>query len=387
MRLLAIIIKFIVIIFRKLYLRLDFAKVIKTNGFSSISLKIKDLATVVLGLSGGVDSLVSAILLKKKGHRVIACSFKLWTNEESVENARLLAEKLEIEFRVIDITKAFKKQIVDPFINDYIGGETPSPCVWCNNEIKVYYLYQEMINCGADFFATGHYIQIKEEANQHYIYKGVDQAKDQSYFLWNVRSKYLKYWLTPLGEFLKTEVKQIAIDHKMGFLAHKKESMGVCFIGDSGYHQFIEQNKDLNKIINSGAIIDDKKNVIGTHKGLPFYTIGQKKGLGLEDNKKTVVEINAKENQIQVGYDHELYVSRFEAKDYYFISKVDIKNPKLTVIVRGIGRNPEGYCKVRLMDKGIIEINLEGKAWALAAGQPIAFYIKDRLVGGAYVKK
>ncbi len=197
----------------------------------------------------------------------------------------------------------------------------------------------------------------------------------------------MKYWLSPLGEFLKTEVKQIAIDHKMGFLAHKKESMGICFIGDSDYHQFIKQNKDVHKTINTGAIIDDQENIIGMHKGLPFYTIGQKKGLGFEDNKKAVVKINAKENQIQVGYDDELYVSHFKAKDYYFISKVDIKNPELIVIVRGIGRNPEGYCRITVIDKEIIEINLEGKAWALATGQPIAFYIKDRLVGGAYVKK
>ena len=345
------------------------------------------MKTVVLGLSGGVDSLVSAILLKNKGYRVVACSFKLWHNEDSVENARLLAERLDIEFRVVDITQVFKNQIIDPFIKDYIGGETPNPCVWCNNEIKVYYLHREMLNIGADFFATGHYIQIKEKNNEYYIYKGIDEAKDQSYFLWNVRAKYLKHWLTPLGEYLKTEVKQIAIDNKMGFLAHKKESMGVCFIGDSGYHQFIEQNKAKQDVIHSGEVIDANNKIIGAHKGLPYYTIGQKKGLGLEDNKKAVVKINAKNNQIQVGYDDELYVDSFRASNFYFINIEDCKHPELKVIVRGIGRNPDGNCTVTFVAEEIIEIKLEGKAWALAAGQPLAFYIQDRLVGGAYLKK
>ncbi len=342
--------------------------------------------TVVLGLSGGVDSLVSAILLKAQSYRVIACSFKLWNNEASIENARNLARKLEIEFKVLDITKSFKNKIVDPFIADYLGGETPNPCVWCNNEIKAYYLHQEMINSGADFFATGHYIRISKINKHYFIHKGKDPAKDQSYFLWNVREKYLQYWLTPLGGYLKTEVKQIAIDYKMGFLAHKKESMGVCFIGGSGYHQFINEYKTKGTKINEGNIVDNNNKVLGKHKGTAFYTIGQKKGLNLEDKKLTVVDIDAKSNIIKVAYDSDLNCKEFVAYDYYFINKEDIKNPELTVWVRGIGRNPEGFCRVEIIDGSIINIALDGIAWALAAGQPIAFYIQNRLVGGAYIK-
>ncbi len=342
--------------------------------------------TVILGLSGGVDSLVSAILLKSQSYRVIACSFKLWNNDDSIENARALAQKLELEFKVLDISKPFKNKIVDPFIADYLGGETPNPCVWCNNEIKAYYLYQEMINSGADFFATGHYIQISKVENRYFIFRGKDKVKDQSYFLWNVREKYLKYWLTPLGCYLKTEVKGIATDHKMGFLAHKKESMGVCFIGNSGYHQFIEEYKSDNTKIKEGNIIDKNNNIIGRHRGTAFYTIGQKKGLNLEDKKLTVVEIDARNNILRVAYDSDLNQKEFVACNYYFIDNKDMMNPELKVWVRGIGRNPEGFCSVSVVEEINIKVFLEGDAWALASGQPIAFYVEDRLVGGAYIK-
>ncbi len=341
--------------------------------------------TVVLGLSGGVDSLVSSILLKEQGYRVIACTFKLWNNDDSIEKARELAETIGVEFRVLDISEPFKNQIVDPFIRDYIGGETPNPCVWCNNEIKVYYLYQEMINSKADFFATGHYIQIQEHQKAHYIYRGIDEAKDQSYFLWNVRAKYLKYWLTPLGGFTKKNVKQIAIDHKMGFLAHKKESMGVCFIGDAGYHQFLDEHKTDEQNISSGDIVDKDNNILGQHKGTPFYTIGQKKGLELEEKGIAVVGIDAKNNKLIVGENKELFVNEFVVRDYYFIDESDMQAAELYVWVRGLGRNPEGFCRVKVTKDNRLIIVLEYNAWAMAAGQPVAFYIKERLVGGGYV--
>jgi len=341
--------------------------------------------TVVLGLSGGVDSLVSALLLKKNGYKIIACTFKLWKNEESVNSARLLAKSLNIEFRVLDISTTFKDKIVDPFIAEYIGGKTPNPCVWCNNDIKVYFLYQEMLNLKADFFATGHYVQIKDFHNKSYIYKGTDLPKDQSYFLWNVRAKYLKYWLTPLGNLTKIEVKQIAIDHKMGFLAHKKESMGVCFIGKQGYQSFISENLPKNKKIEEGEIVDENEVVIGKHNGTAFYTIGQKKGLNLKNKKRTVVKIDASINRLVVGYDTELFVKQFWVMDYYFIDEKDMSNSRLNVMVRGIGRNPKGFCLVGNIDN-YLNVKLEGKAWAIATGQPVAFYVDDRLVGGGYIK-
>jgi len=341
--------------------------------------------TVVLGLSGGVDSLVSALLLKKQGYRVIACTFRLWNNETSILNAKTLAERLGIEFRVLDISKVFKNKIIDPFIRDYIGGETPNPCVWCNNEIKVYYLYQEMLNLDADFFATGHYIRIKKIDKQHYIYKGVDKAKDQSYFLWNVRAKYLKYWLTPLGTMPKSKVKEIAIEHKMGFLAHKKESMGVCFIGDEGYHNFLEQNKKETQIISEGDIVDANNNILGKHKGIAYYTIGQKKGVEIEKKGLAVLALDAEQNKLIVGENKALFKKSFVVKEFYFINNKDINHPEITVWIRGLGRNPDGFAQLRISNNTLLQVELEGEAWAVAQGQPVAFYIADRLIGGGYI--
>lgn len=340
---------------------------------------------VVLGLSGGVDSCVTALMLKENGYQVIAYTFKLLGNEDSLESARMLAEKLGIEFGIIDISEAFKSKIVDPFIEDYLDGETPNPCVWCNNEIKVHFLYQQMLKINADFFATGHYIQIEESENQHYIHKGVDEAKDQSYFLWNVRAKYLKYWLTPLGQFTKKEVKQIAIDHKMGFLAHRKESMGVCFIGQNGYGEFLEEHKPEDRKIEAGNILDEKQNVLGQHQGTAHYTIGQKKGLEVEEKGMVVTKINAKDNTLVVGKNESLYVRSLKVRNYYFVSEADMYDPQLIVIVRGLGRNPEGFCQIKAINSEAIEIQLEGTAWALAPGQPVGFYIGERLAGGGYI--
>ena len=343
------------------------------------------MKTVILGLSGGVDSLISALLLKKQGYKVIACTFKLWNNESSIESARSLAQKLDLEFRVLDITKTFKNQIIDPFIANYISGETPNPCVWCNNEIKVYYLYQEMVNSGADFFATGHYINIKKDKSDFYIHRGVDEPKDQSYFLWNVRSKYLKYWLTPLGKLKKTEVKQIAIDHKMGFLAHKKESMGVCFIGDSDYHQFLDENKTPDQKISKGIIVDQDNNILGEHNGIPYYTIGQKKGLEIEEKGLAVSEIDVENNKLVVGTKQDLYKNNFRVREYYFIDIADLSSKNIYVWVRGLGRNPEGFCKMTIIDSKILKVDLDGQAWALAKGQPVAFYIENKLIGGGFI--
>jgi len=343
--------------------------------------------TVVLGLSGGLDSFVSALLLKKEGFKVIACTFKLWNNEDSIDKARLLAKQLDIEFRVVDLSGIFKERIVEPFIRDYMGGITPSPCIWCNREIKIYYLHREMQNLKADYFATGHYVRLKKMGNTHFIYKGIDTVKDQSYFLWNINAKYLQHWLTPLGKYTKQEVKQIAIDHKMGFLASAKESMGVCFLGSQPYYQFLEKYQPSHKKIEQGYILDLEGNRIGTHKGIPYYTIGQKKGLDLEDRQKVVSRIDAKNNTLTVAYDTDLEKDRFFIRNYYFVNEKDMEASCIKVWVRGIGRNPQGYCSINKINNKELTVQLSknDKAWALANGQVVAFYIKDRLIGGGYI--
>ena len=341
--------------------------------------------TVILGLSGGLDSLVSALLLKEKGWNVKARYFNLWKDDKSAKQAQNLAEKLNIDFKIIELNKPFKDKIVNPFIQDYIKGETPNPCVWCNHQIKIYYLYQEMLNSNADSFATGHYVRIKKHISEYHIFKGIDNIKDQSYFLWSIKSKYLKHWLTPLGDYSKQEIREIAIKNKMGFLAHKKESMGICFIGKEGYHQFIQKHKPPNVEIKKGVILDLNNNIIGTHKGTPFYTIGQKKNLNLNNKQSVVVAINANNNSLTVGENNNLYVNEFRIRDYFFRNIEDITNSNIKVWVRGIGQNPQKNCEIIIIDSLYLKIKLNDSAWALAKGQPVAFYIKDRLIGGGYI--
>ena len=161
--------------------------------------------------------------------------------------------------------------------------------------------------------------------------------------------------------------------------------MGVCFIGDEGYHQFLDEHKTNEQRINSGDITDKKGNVLGQHKGVPYYTIGQKKGLELEEKGIAVVSIDVKNNKLVVGENKDLFVNEFLIRDSYFIDKKDIQSSKLYVWVRGLGRNPEGFCRVDVINDNQLKIILDNNAWAMATGQPVAFYIEDRLVGGGYV--
>lgn len=353
------------------------------NPYFCCQLTDKKLKKVILGLSGGVDSVVTALLLKQKGYHVLARAFKLFDNDDSLKRAENLAQQLELDFDIIDLTQSFKHEIVEPFVNDYLKGATPNPCVWCNDKIKAHFLYEAMQSEKADFFATGHYIKIKEEHGKYYIHKAKDKQKDQSYFLWEIKPNYLKHWLTPLGDYLKADVKQIAIRHKMGFLAHKKESMGVCFLANQAYPEFIQSYTNENIFI-PGNICDSNGRVLSQHQGLGKYTIGQKKHLGLKDLNYCVVDMDADSNTIVVGHKDDLYKSHFVGNAYRFVDPKDMCSSELKVIVRGIGINPEGYCKVKAIDTDKIEITTDKPAWALAKGQPMAFYIGQKLVGGAY---
>jgi tRNA-specific 2-thiouridylase len=339
---------------------------------------------IVIGLSGGLDSFATAFLLKQEGHELIAVSFNLYNNQKSIEKARFYAAQLSIPFYEKEISSVFKNKIINPFVDAYLSGKTPNPCTWCNKEIKAAYLYQFMKEQKADFFATGHYVSIKYYNDKYFIFRGKDLVKDQSYFLWNTNQKYLSFWKTPLGDYKKEEIRQKAIDWGYPELAIKKESMGVCFLKEKGYANFILQHKNIDKDTLKGNIFDENGAFLGEHKGIAFYTIGQKKGLPFYDKNKVVSKIDAQNKTIYITNESSLYVSSFNVVDYYFADDRDIKSTRLQVWVRGIGRNPKGFCKIIKGNKNI-RVDLEGKAYAIASGQPVAFYISDRLVGGGFV--
>jgi len=340
---------------------------------------------IVLGLSGGLDSFASAVLLKQEGYELIAVSFKLYENQESISKARFYASQLAIPFYEKDISNTFKNKIINPFIDAYLEAKTPNPCTWCNKEIKAAFLYQFMKEIKADFFATGHYVNIEYFKGKYFIFRGKDKIKDQSYFLWDMPQKYLSCWKTPLGAYQKEDIRQKAIEWGYPELATKKESMGVCFLKNKSYSDFILQNRPLDKSQLKGNIVDENGNVLGEHQGLAFYTIGQKKALPFYNKNRAVGKIDAKTKTIHIVDEENLYVSSFYVVNHYFTNIEDKNNPLLKVWVRGIGRNPEGYCQIK-QKKDVLQILLEGKAYAIAPGQPVAFYIENRLVGGGFIK-
>lgn len=347
--------------------------------------------TVVIGLSGGVDSSVAAVLLKEQGYKVIGVTLKLWQkngkfkNETYIDEAKNIAEKLNIEHIVIDAQKEFKETVVEYFINEYLNGRTPSPCTLCNNQIKWKLLSNVAQKFNYNYIATGHYINIIQLKGYNYIEKGIDEIKDQSYFLWELTNQILSKSLTPLGKLNKTEVRKLAINYGLNNIFNKKESMSVCFLQNSDYRTFINENIGDKTRIKQGDIFNIKGEQIGTHNGIAYYTIGQKNGLNISANGSFYVkEINAKNNSIIVSTKQELNKREVLVNNLSFINIKDLQtyNGKLTVKVRGYGLNPEEKCSVEFETNNILRVKFDDDAWAPAPGQPVVFYYKNILLGG-----
>ena len=346
---------------------------------------------VIIGLSGGVDSSVAAYLLKQEGYTVIGVTLKLFEGVSKfsegnyLQQAKQIAKNLEIEHIIVDDREEFKNKIIDYFADEYINARTPSPCTRCNKIIKHKTLLNIADKHNAFYVATGHYINIKNENNRYYIYKGKDDVKDQSYFLWQLSSAMLERTLSPLGKYSKEEVRQIA--SKLGFkdIYNKKESMGVCFLQKTNYRDFIAENYPKSiKNIKKGDVFNESGKKIGTHSGLANYTIGQKNGIEYfyETKALYVKQMNSETNSIIVCEKHGLNTKELFIKDFSFIDIADLNSNNIRVKVRGYGLNPENHCKVSLISNNLIKIILNDDAWAPAIGQPIIFYIGSKLLGG-----
>ena len=341
---------------------------------------------IILGLSGGIDSLVSAILLKNKGYQVIGVSLDLWKNPQKQKITEIV-NKLKIEHHYLDLRNIFKTNIADNFINDYLNARTPNPCTICNDIIKWKYLTDFADKLNVKHIATGHYINIHNENNKYYIYKGKDTKKDQSYFLWRLNQDYLSRTICPLGEYSKSQVKQIAQDYGFKDLSTQKESMSICFLENNNYRDFIKQNITKNhKSLDKGKVFDTNGILIGSHNGIANYTVGQKSGLELSINKKMAVsKINVTDNSLIVDETLNLYKDTFFVENFNFVNINDIKAENISVIVRGFGLNPKKNAKLELHNN-FIKVKLTDKAWAIAPGQPAVFYINNKLIGGGYIK-
>lgn len=342
--------------------------------------------TVAVGLSGGVDSLSAALLLREQGYHVVGVHLRLWKEGNREEIARL-CERLGIEWVCYDGKAAFRQQVVESFVKEYLSGRTPNPCTVCNNVIKWKLLAEAADSLGIEKVATGHYVRIVREPAGWYVKKGEDARKDQSYFLWGVRQDMLARTLTPLGEYTKAEIKAYAEANGFPDFSRKKESMGICFLEGRNYRDFIREYRGDSFLTGEGDIVDQTGNVLGRHTGILDYTIGQKKDMPLRDGLPLYVAgIDAGNNRIIAGKKSEIYRSHFTVTDVNMVSPEEIGAEDISVKVRGLGLNPEGFAALEYLPDHTVSVRLSSPAWAVAPGQPVAFYRKDLLIGGGIVR-
>lgn len=341
---------------------------------------------VAVGLSGGVDSFMTALLLKKRGYEVVGVKLDLWKKEEAKELEGLCKE-LDISLVYFDGMMLFRQKVVNPFIEGYLAGNTPNPCAVCNNLIKWKLLLRAADDIGAEYIATGHYVRIDREGKYWYVYKGIDPNKDQSYFLWGLTQDVLSRAITPLGEYTKAEVKRMAEDHGYSSVARKKESMGVCFLEGTDYRDFIVKHSGKTGMQDEGDILDTAGNVIGRHSGLLNYTVGQKRGLPLRDGEPMYVAcLDAEHNTIVADVKRNLRQMQLQVKNINLVCREELFANDVEIKIRGLGLNPEGYIRVEGNPDKLVTVHLQSPAWAVASGQPVAFYRGEKLIGGGIIR-
>lgn len=365
----------------------------------NISLKPK----VFVGISGGVDSGTSAMLLKKQGYEVVGAHMRLWKEKGSAlearakaeeENARRIADELGIRFVVVDLRREFKKEIVDYFLKEYESGRTPNPCVRCNREIKFGLFVKKAMEMGADFFATGHYARIKKEVildekgkekNIYKLLKAKDIQKDQSYFLYNLNQSILRKTIFPLGNLTKAETRAIAKENGL-FVHDKSESQEVCFIADKYYGEFLKRMKVKMK---AGDIIDEEGNVLGEHRGLPLYTIGQRRDIRIGGTGPYfVVGIDYNNNQLVVSRDidsEKLSAKKFTLSDVnWTLKKPDTFPLKVKVKTR---YRMEAVPATITKEKNKLVVILSKKSRAVMPGQSAVLYVRNEVLGGGVIDR
>ncbi|NTW33301.1 MAG: tRNA 2-thiouridine(34) synthase MnmA [Bacteroidetes bacterium] len=354
---------------------------------------------VLMAMSGGIDSSIAALLLHEKGYEVIGFTLKTWDYEsscsskketgccslDSINDARDMAVKLGVKHYVIDVREEFNKFIVDDFIHEYLSGRTPNPCVLCNTHIKWELLLSKANMLDCEYISTGHYARVREENNRAVLYKGVDESKDQSYVLWGLKQEYLKRTLFPLGEMFKQDIRKIATNLGFDNLAKKSESYEICFIPDNDYRSFLNHKiEGLSTKFAGGDFITTTGKFLGKHKGFPFYTIGQRKGLNIATGIPLyVLEIIPDTNTIVLGEKDELKKnSMFAGK----INMIKYKNvPEKTEVLTKIRYKDKGALSYLKMEGDNVKVDFVNEVNAIAPGQSAVFYEKDDVVGGGII--
>tara|TARA_B100000315_G_scaffold256982_1_gene304386 strand:+ start:2991 stop:4061 length:1071 start_codon:yes stop_codon:yes gene_type:complete len=351
---------------------------------------------VVVAMSGGVDSSTAAALLIKEGYEVIGISMKFWKDEyyntqkggtccsmDDVSDARRVADKLGIPFYVINLEEEFRNSVINYFIDEYLIGKTPNPCIPCNKVLKFNVLAKRAEQLGADYVATGHYAQkVKDQNGKYLLKRGKDAEKDQSYFLFNLTQEQLQKVLFPLGSYLKEEVRNYARSINLN-VAEKSESQEICFIPDNDYPAFILKEKGP-QFVKKGKIVNTAGKVLGDHNGIPFYTIGQRKGLKISSPTPLYVkQIDAARNRLIVGEKEEVKSKKFKIQNVNWFKLPDKK--KIHELVQIRFRHKPVLATVFLENLKEPEIEFDEAQQAITPGQAAVIYHNDTVLGGGWI--
>lgn len=345
---------------------------------------------VLLGMSGGVDSSVSALLLKQKGYEVIGTTLELFAgssccNINTYIDAKNVCKDLGIPHFTFDYKKEFKDYVIDDFINCYSSCKTPNPCIECNKYMKFGLMYKKALEMGAKYIATGHYAKTEysEKYKRWVLKKSNAGKKDQSYVLWNIPKELIEFCIFPLSDFeSKDEIRKIAKDNNLK-VANKPDSEDICFVPDGNYKKFLEDNSDIKP--KKGNIVNSKGEILGTHTGLYNYTIGQRKGLGISYRVPLfVLGFNREKNEVIVGEESELYKKEIEVNEVNLLL-FDKLEGKVDVDIKTRYSTKSAKGTIESLDNGNIKVTFNEPQRALTPGQSAVFYLDDIVAGGGKI--
>lgn len=354
---------------------------------------------VVVGMSGGVDSSVAAYLLQKEGYDVIGVTMQIWQDEEvevqeasggccgltAVDDARRVSNKLNIPYYVMNFKNEFQTSVIDYFIKEYQEGNTPNPCIACNRYVKWESMLRRSLNIGADYIATGHYAKVIQLENGRYtIKKSVTASKDQTYALYNLTQEQLAHTLMPVGDYSKDEIREIAKEIDLR-IHNKPDSQEICFIPDNNYAKFISEN--TKEEIKEGNFVTSDGKVIGRHKGIIHYTIGQRKGLNLSMGYPVfVLAIRPDTNEVVIGNSDEVYSNTLYAKGLNFMSIEDLEG-EMIVDAKIRYSHKGAKATIKKIDKDTVQCVFDEAQRAITPGQAVVFYDGDIVVGGGTIQR